>query len=73
MSKKKVQKSTLQLLGQMSGLGIVFALIICMAAFIGYTIDENFSTSPIFISAGIIAGFIAALLCIYQIVKKDYL
>lgn len=69
----KKDRSTLQLFGRVSGLGISFALIICMAAFVGYKADLFFSTEPVLTCIGTIAGFLLALVSIYQIIKKDVL
>lgn len=69
----KNTRSTLQLFGRVSGLGISFALIICFMAFFGYKADVYFTTLPVLTCIGIIIGFFLALISIYQIIKKDHL
>ncbi|WP_196593708.1 AtpZ/AtpI family protein [Pectinatus sottacetonis] len=67
------QKTTLQLFGRVSGLGITFAIIICMGTFAGYKADIFFSSKPVLTCIGTISGFIIALISIYKIIEKDIL
>ena len=74
MNKKiSSDKSSLQIFGRVSGLGITFALITCIGGFIGYKADAVFNTKPILICLGTGCGFILALTSIYLIIKKDVL
>lgn len=66
-------KSSLQIFGRVSGLGITFALITCIGGFIGYKADIIFNVKPIFTCLGTACGFILALISIYLIIKKDIL
>lgn len=69
----KKNKSTLQLFGQVSGLGISFVLIVCFVTYVGYSLDKFLTTSPIFSCIGLVIGFFIAFVSIYQIIKKDNL
>ena len=50
-----------------AGLGIQFAVIMCIGAFGGYYLDKKFGTMPIFILAG---SALAFALAIYIMVRS---
>ncbi len=70
---KNKPKTAIQMFGRVSGLGITFVVTICVTAYIGYRADIFFSTKPVLTCIGTILGFIAALISIYKIIKKDIL
>ena len=51
-----------------AGLGIQFAVIMCIGAFGGYYLDKKFGTMPIFILGGSVAAF---ALAIYIMVRSE--
>jgi F0F1-type ATP synthase assembly protein I len=53
--------------GRYAGLGLQFALVICLLTFAGYALDEKLGTLPLFLIVGVLAGFVGGLI---SIVKK---
>ena len=52
-----------------AGLGIQFAVIMCIGAFGGYYLDKKFGTMPIFILGGSVAAFALAIYIMVRSVK----
>ena len=52
-----------------AGLGIQFAVIMCIVAFVGYYLDKKFGTMPIFILGGSVAAFALAIYIMVRAAK----
>ena len=54
-------------------LGFTISACIVVGALIGYFLDSQLNSTPVFLIIGIIGGFIAALLTLYRMVVKKWL
>lgn len=55
-----------------SGAGMLMVAAVLMCCGAGYLLDRKLDTSPVFMAAGVIVGFIAAVLELYRMMTKGY-